>query len=333
MKTTYPVNHHAIAKAAELLRTGRLVAIPTETVYGLGANASDPKAVRRVFDTKGRPKQHPVIVHVADTSPIDVALTGWVSDIPDSARTLAKSFWPGPLTMILRRGPKAHDGVTGGRDTVGVRVPGHPWALALVRAFGDGIAAPSANHFGHVSPTTAKHVRDEFGHHVDMILDGGPCTVGVESTIIDLSGSAPRLLRLGMITKHVLETALGMAVSYEVLAQPAHTSEAPGTLASHYAPAATMTILEKVQLITAVAEAQTAKCYPGILSFEPRPKGWPVERWIVTPEKPENCARHLYASLRALDASSPDRILVESVPGHGLWSAVADRLQRAAAPR
>ncbi|MEC8025763.1 MAG: L-threonylcarbamoyladenylate synthase [Myxococcota bacterium] len=333
MKTTYPVNHHAIAKAAELLRAGRLVAIPTETVYGLGANASDPKAVRRVFDTKGRPKQHPVIVHVADTSPIDVALTGWVTDIPDSARTLAKSFWPGPLTMILRRGPKAHDGVTGGRDTVGVRVPGHPWALALVRAFGDGIAAPSANHFGHVSPTTAKHVRDEFGHHVDMILDGGPCTVGVESTIVDLSGSAPRLLRLGMITKHVLETALGMAVSYEVLAQPAHTSEAPGTLASHYAPAATMTILEKVQLITAVAEAQTTKCYPGILSFEPRPKGWPVERWIVTPEKPEKCARHLYASLRALDASSPDRILVESVPGHGLWSAIADRLQRAAAPR
>lgn len=333
MSTTYPVNRHAIAEAVELLRTGRLVAIPTETVYGLGANASDPQAVGRVFDTKGRPKQHPVIVHVADTSPIDTALAGWALDVPDSARTLAKSFWPGPLTIILRRGPKAHDGVTGGRDTVGLRVPGHPWALALVRAFGDGIAAPSANRFGHVSPTTAEHVRDEFGHRVDLILDGGPCTVGVESTIIDLSGSTPRLLRLGMITKQALEAALGMAISYEALTQPVQTSEAPGTLASHYAPAAPVTIVEEVQLVATVAEAQTVKRYPGVLSFEPRPEGWPVGRWIVTPEQPESYARHLYASLRALDASSPDRILVESVPSHGLWSAVADRLQRAAAPR
>ncbi|MEC8022500.1 MAG: L-threonylcarbamoyladenylate synthase [Myxococcota bacterium] len=333
MSTTPPIVPSEIQKAVELLRQGGLVAIPTETVYGLGADASSPEAVGRIFDTKGRPRKHPVIVHIADFAPVDQALSGWTSTIPETARQLASTFWPGPLTIILPRGPKAHDGVTGGKDTVGLRVPGHPWALALVRAFGDGIAAPSANRFGHVSPTTAAHVRDEFGDKVDLILDGGPCPVGVESTIIDLTGSAPRLLRPGMITREALEVALNMPVEYEVLNQPVGISEAPGTLQSHYAPSVPVHIVPKTTLLQALQDARQADEYPGVLSFEPRPDFWPAERWVLTPSTPDACARHLYAALRALDMGRPPHILVESVPSDGGWAAIADRLQRAAAPR
>lgn len=322
-----------LARAVQILRSGHLVAIPTETVYGLGADASNPQAVTRIFDAKGRPKRHPVIVHVADSDPIDQSLIGWAADIPDSARSLAAAFWPGPLTMILKRGPKAHDGITGGKPTIGLRVPSHPIALAIVRAFGDGIAAPSANRFGHVSPTAAEHVREELGDRVQLILDGGPCQVGVESTIIDLSGSTPRLLRPGMITSEAVESVLGVTLDTTIVTQSVSTSEAPGTLASHYAPKAPVHVVAIDALNKEVKTAEQTKNWPAVLSFQERPVGWPEARWLRAPSEPKDCARHLYASLRALDESEPHHILVEAVPDNGLWTAIADRLRRAAAPR
>ena len=328
-----PVNAQAIERAVELLREGKLVAIPTETVYGLAADASDPDAVRRIFAAKGRPERHPVIVHVADADTIEDTLSGWTTDIPEAAQRLARAFWPGPLTMIVKRGPKAHDGITGGRDTVGLRVPGHPWALAVVRAFGDGIAAPSANRFGHISPTTAQHVIDGLGDRVSMVLDGGPCPVGVESTIVDLSGTTARLLRPGMITPTELETVLEAPLTTVAVTQSVAQSEAPGTLASHYAPRAPLTIVPTADFGRAVDTAIISGEYPGVLSFSGPPHEWPTDRWITLPATPDACAQQLYASLRTLDQSSPVRIIAEAVPSHGRWIAIADRLRRAAAPR
>ena len=328
-----PVNAQAIERAVELLREGKLVAIPTETVYGLAADANDPDAVRRIFEAKGRPERHPVIVHVADAGSIEDTLNGWATDIPVAAQRLARAFWPGPLTMILKRGPKAHDGITGGRDTVGLRVPGHPWALAVVQAFGDGIAAPSANRFGHISPTTAQHVIDGLGDRVSMVLDGGPCPVGVESTIVDLSTTTARLLRPGMITPTELETVLGTPLTTIAVTQSVAQSEAPGTLASHYAPRAPLTIVQTADFGRSIDTAIHQGEYPGVLSFSDPPHEWPTDRWITLPATPDACAQELYASLRTLDQTSPARIIAEAVPSHGRWIAIADRLRRAAAPR
>uniref|UniRef100_UPI002FDD1BFD L-threonylcarbamoyladenylate synthase n=1 Tax=Pelomicrobium sp. TaxID=2815319 RepID=UPI002FDD1BFD len=197
-----------IAKAVDILRAGGLVAFPTETVYGLGADARNPEAVGKIFAAKGRPQHHPVIVHLAEAAQLEA----WAVDIPDGARRLAERFWPGPLTLILRRGPGVPDAVTGGQDTVGLRVPAHPVAQALLQAFGGGIAAPSANRFGRLSPTTAQHVEAELDGAVDLILDGGACPVGIESTIVDCAGERPTLLRPGHIGREVLEEALGVRV-------------------------------------------------------------------------------------------------------------------------
>ena len=195
----------SVEQAAAVLRRGGLVAFPTETVYGLGADAESPDAVARIFAAKGRPANHPVIVHIGHAD----LLEHWAADIPPSAWLLAKHFWPGPLTLILKRNARVLDAVTGGQDTVGLRMPDHPVALALLSAFGGGVAAPSANRYGRISPTTALHVRDELGEAVDCILDGGPCRVGIESTILDLSGAHPQLLRPGAISAAAIEIALG----------------------------------------------------------------------------------------------------------------------------
>ena len=198
----------AIARAAEVVRRGGLVAFPTETVYGLGADARDPRAVARIFAVKGRPSDHPLIVHVGSAD----AMEEWALDVPVLAHTFAARFWPGPLTLVLRRAADVLDEVTGGQHTVGLRVPSHPVALALIRASGCALAAPSANRFGRVSPTTAAHVRDDLGDDVDLILDGGPCEVGVESTIVDLSGREPAILRPGGVPREALEAVAGTAI-------------------------------------------------------------------------------------------------------------------------
>ncbi len=233
-----------IPRAVTLLRGGGLVVFPTETVYGLGADASNPIALRRLFAVKGRPVDHPVIVHLASVAMLD----DWASDVPDDARALAERFWPGPLTLVLRRAAHVLDEVTGGLTTVGLRVPAAPIARELLEAFGGGLAAPSANRFGHVSPTTAKAVIDELGDAVDLVLDGGPCRVGVESTIVELTGEAPTVLRPGAITVAQLEDVLGRAVR-----PPSGPSRAPGMLPSHYAPNAA------VEIVTAEAVAARAE--------------------------------------------------------------------------
>ena len=310
--------------AASLLRAGKLVAFPTETVYGLGADAGNPAAVADIFRVKGRPADHPVIVHLPSVS----ALSQWAADIPDSARRLADMFWPGPLTLVLRRAPGVPDAITGGQDTVGLRVPGNPTALALLRAFGGAVAAPSANRFGHVSPTTADHVAQEFGDEVAAVVDGGRCSVGVESTIVDLTGSRPRLLRPGMIRFDALEAELGEPLTRVGDDQGPRAS---GRLESHYAPGA------RLELTGAeVLDARLAACIRAgeriavLARREPSPVA-DGAFWIEMPRQPVQFARALYAELRRADAGRPDRILVEAPPDSAAWEAVFDRLNRASA--
>ncbi len=300
-----------------------MVAFPTETVYGLGADAASEAAVARVFAIKGRPRAHPLIVHLA----AGTALDGWARDIPDVARRLAAAAWPGPLTIILARGPRVALATTGGADTVGLRIPAHPVAQALLRAFGGGIAAPSANRFGAVSPTTADHVVADLGDDVDHVLDGGPCDVGVESTIVDLSRGVPVLLRPGGLAREVIEAVTGP------LATPDHTAPAaPGTLASHYAPRARVIAVhpEDVPGEVAAATGRVAVLAPAA-AFA----AWPALPAIphALPDDPAGMARELYAALRALDASGVDVVIAALPPSAGLGEAVGDRLLRAAGPR
>jgi L-threonylcarbamoyladenylate synthase len=296
--------------AARVLREGGLVAFPTETVYGLGADATNEAAVRRIFAVKGRPAGHPLIVHLASAE----ALGAWAAEIPREAKVLAERFWPGPLTMVLRRGEGVPRVVTGGQETVGLRVPAHPAARALLREFGGGVAAPSANRFGRVSPTTADHVRQDLGGEVDFVLDGGPCAVGIESTIVDLSGEAPALLRPGGVPREALEAALGRAVPPVGEGGP----RAPGRLASHYAPRARVILAEPRAL-----EARAA---------ELRALGMRVEI-LRLPEDAEAAARALYASLRDADARGVEAVVAAVPSEEGLGLAIADRLRKAAAER
>jgi L-threonylcarbamoyladenylate synthase len=313
-----------IARAAEVLRRGGLVAVPTETVYGLGADARNELAVRRIFAVKGRPSTHPLIVHVAS---LDEA-RAWAAELPPSAERLARAFWPGPLTLVLRRSALASDAVTGGQDTVGLRVPDHPLTLALLEAMGSGIAAPSANRFGRVSPTTAQHVRDELGDDVDEVLDGGPSRVGVESTIVDVTGEPPRLLRPGGVPTEDIERVLGQPL---VDATRATDVRAPGMLASHYAPRAGLWLVDAAHL---GAEAQ-ARLAAGLRVVVLAPASVAAPEAALRLEVPadaEGFARVLYARLREADALG-DVILAVPPPDTGLGLAVRDRLSRAAAPR
>jgi L-threonylcarbamoyladenylate synthase len=326
----------AMVAAAQNLLAGNLVAFPTETVYGLGADACNADAVARIYSAKGRPADHPLIVHIASMD----ALGDWADDVPGYAISLARDFWPGPMTLIVKRSELASDFVTGGQDTVGVRVPNHPVALGLLEAFarigGKGVAAPSANRFGHVSPTTAKAVEDELGDYLaegDQILDGGPCDVGVESTIIDCTGDLPKILRPGAITAQMIAQSTGLPIAGKFVytdedlpgisingeAVDIQTIRVSGSLANHYAPAATV-LLDQTPLsgqgFIALSDIQTPE---GVIR-------------LAAPNTHEEFARLLYSALRAADEKGLETVVVSQPAGDGIAIAIRDRLKRAAHP-
>jgi L-threonylcarbamoyladenylate synthase len=291
-----------LSNAAELIRAGELVAFPTETVYGLGANALDPAAVEKIYAAKGRPATSPLIVHV---SSIEMARS-LVREWPQRAEQLARIFWPGPLTLVLPKQPHVPDRVTAGLDTVGVRMPAHPLALELIDEAGVPIAAPSANLFAELSPTTAQHVRDSLGRHITMILDGGPTTVGIESTVLSLAGPEAVLLRPGMVTRQEIEAVIGPVQILGSVADVAHSS--PGLHARHYSPKTRLLLIEPGQVPT---------------------NGRGIR--IQMPAEPREYAAVLYERLHAADAEGWDWIAIERPPSTDEWSAIRDRLERAAA--
>jgi L-threonylcarbamoyladenylate synthase len=311
-----------MADAAANLLVDGLVAFPTETVYGLGADACNADAVARVYSVKGRPADHPLIVHVASMD----SLGDWASDVPEYAIALARDFWPGPMTLVVFRSELAADFVTGGQDTVGVRVPNHPIALGLLEAFaqigGRGVAAPSANRFGNVSPTTAKAVSDEIGEYMadgDLILDGGACDVGVESTIIDCTGNVPKILRPGAITAEMIQESIGLNVLSES-SQIESTPRVSGSLEKHYSPAARVFLDQ-----TPVA----GQGFIALLSLE-TPMG--VTR-LASPKNIDEFARDLYSALRRADEIGLQEVVVDQPLGGGIAVAIRDRLMRASKGR
>ncbi|MFG3029170.1 L-threonylcarbamoyladenylate synthase [Streptomyces sp. NPDC048253] len=315
-----------IDKAAGVLRAGGLVALPTETVYGLGANAEDPAAVTRIFQAKGRPPSHPLIVHIGGAE----HLGDWVEEVPATARLLAERFWPGPLTLVLRRGRRVPLDATRGLETVAVRMPDHPLALALLSAFGGGVAAPSANPFGSVSPTTANHVRAELGDAVDFVLDGGPCEIGVESTIVDATSEIPSDLRPGGVTREDLEALLGCP-----LAVPSTSRvRVPGQHPSHYAPRARVVLVEPDKVVAEAELAQKLGHQVGVF-LPPSLAVAPVKAHAVVAVPPSMAAyaRGLYGFLRELDQQGCDLIVASLPAEEGLGLAIANRLRRAAGPR
>ncbi len=319
-----------IENAAECLRKGKLVAFPTETVYGLGADARNEAAVRRVFAVKGRPADHPLIVHLAEAGQAGE----WAADIPQAARCLMERFWPGPLTLVLPARGDVPRVITGGQDSVALRAPNHPVALSLLRAFGGGLAAPSANRFGAVSPTEAVHVHATLGDQIDLVLDGGPCHYGLESTIVSLLGERPRVLRPGALPLSALRAALGED-GIEYGGQHVSSPRVPGALAAHYAPATALEI-HAIESLSARAAALAAR---GLLVAVLLRRGTgmqgqtalPMLPRFFLPAQPEDYARSLYARLRELDCFSFDCVLVEAPPDEDAWWAVNDRLARAAA--
>jgi L-threonylcarbamoyladenylate synthase len=326
-----------VRRAVDILRAGGLVGLPTETVYGLAVDAANEVAVRRMFAVKGRPASHPVIVHLAGAGSLDA----WAASVPEAARRLAAAFWPGPLTLVLERNERASDVVTGGQDTVALRVPAHPLALEVLAAFGGGLAAPSANRFGHVSPTTAQHVRDDLGAEVDLVLDGGPCAVGVESTILDLASDprAPRILRSGAILGSEIGRVLGIPVAVAVAepdpGTPPEEIRVPGRHEAHYAPRAGVELVAAHEAAARAEELARPPVRRAVLiapegvvapAIEPRLR-------LVSPDGADAFARVLYALLREADARAADVALVVPPPESGLGEAVRDRLRRAAGGR
>jgi L-threonylcarbamoyladenylate synthase len=305
-----------VRRAADVLKRGALVGFPTETVYGLGADASSREAVARLYAVKRRPADHPVIVHFASAE----QAFAWATDVPEEARKLAQKFWPGPLTLVLKRSKKAGDFVTGGQDTIGLRVPAHPVAQELLKAFGGGIAAPSANRFGQVSATTAAHVREDLGKDVELVLDGGPSEVGIESTIVDLSGEGAVLLRPGRISRLELEQVLGALVQEKRADSPRHS----GGLERHYAPKTPARLVPPHELDREIARLRDKVA---VLAFS-RPDER-VEYWLRMPREPLGYAQRLYAALRELDGAGCESILIEAPPETPEWAGVRDRLLRA----
>lgn len=314
----------AIHTAASILRRGGLVAFPTETVYGLGADAENESAVRAMFAAKGRPADHPVIVHLADVSQIK----SFAADLPDSAQKLAAAFWPGPMTLVLRRSDRVNNLVTGGLDTVGLRVPSHPVAQALLRKFGGAIAAPSANRFGRVSCTRAEHVAAELASRVDLILDGGECTVGLESTIIDVSSGEPAILRPGAVTAEDVARILGTIPQGYSRSAP----RVSGSLPSHYAPQARVEIVTVDQLSHRATELLAAGRKLAVLTQQPIRLD-PRVQVLPFPQSQADLAHALYDLLRQVDALGCDVALATLPSNEGLGAAIVDRLRRAAGPR
>lgn len=312
----YSATDLEIQRAATLLRKGQLVAFPTETVYGLGADAKNVQAIQQIFIVKGRPSDHPLIVHLADFS----QLNDWVNSISEDAKRLAAAFWPGPLTLIMPRANGVSDFITGGQDSIGVRIPSHPVAQALLRSFNSGIVAPSANRFGHVSPTAAQHVQAELGESIPMILDAGACEVGIESTIIDLTNPQPRILRPGFITATQIEQILHKPILIgQNQDKPLRVS---GHLESHYAPQSPLKVVTNSEFVHATAATV-------IISFDD--VNYDILRVIKMSRDPILYAHDLYAALRQADALNPDQILLEQVPNTDEWLAIRDRLGKAAA--
>lgn len=314
-----------IREAANLLAAGKVVAFPTETVYGLGADASNPEAVRRIFEIKGRPADHPVIVHLSHPD----QLSEWAVDIPDEAYQLAERFWPGPLTIILKRNKRVPNEVTGGQDTVGLRIPAHPVALALLRKFGGGISAPSANRFGRISPTNAQHVLEDLGEELEMIVDAGPCLIGLESAIVNLSGPEPMLLRPGSLTVKELEAAL----DGKNIALPDRNVilRAPGMRASHYAPRTPFAVIDAAELPETLIKLLTRGETVAVMTVTATAKSWPKGVTLRSmPPSPSDYACEMYSVMRKLDTEGFDRIVAVAPPDSIAWSAVMDRLTRAA---
>ena len=301
-----------VVEANIALKRGDLVAIPTETVYGLAGDAKNPDAVKKIFALKGRPANHPLIVHIGGAE----QLPQWALKIPDAAYRLAERFWPGPLTFILNKRGDVPIEVTGGQNTVGLRCPNNTVTLDLLKQFGGGLAAPSANRFGRISPTTAQHVVDEFGAQSPLILDGGPCSIGIESTIVDLSQSPPRILRHGNIRFEQLQAYLPELQTGIARNSP----RVSGSLEAHYAPLTPMRILHRNEIM--------AGCFSNtlLLALDALPDGM---RGIALPNNAERYAQMLYAALRQLDAMHADMILVEQLPDDDSWLAIADRIKRA----
>jgi L-threonylcarbamoyladenylate synthase len=308
----------AISNAAKALKDGHLVAFPTETVYGLGADATNEKAVSRIYSVKGRPSDHPLIVHISSINKLE----DWATDIPDYAIKLAREFWPGPLTLILPRKDIAKDFITGGQNNVGLRVPAQPIALALLKKFEDsgglGVAAPSANRFGAVSPTSAEAVSEELGAFFDkddLVLDGGQCLVGIESTIIDCTGSAPKVLRPGAITEEMIEQAMGKKAEKS---ETRSGVKAPGLMDSHYSPKA---------IISLNSFAEPGEGFLALSKFQ-TPVG---AIRLASPSSLEQYARDLYSALRSADNQGLKKIAILVPEGDGLAEAIRDRLTKAAA--
>jgi L-threonylcarbamoyladenylate synthase len=311
-----------IETAVQTLRNGELVAFPTETVYGLGANAQNPAAVHRIFEAKGRPANHPVIVHLDSPR----YLHRWVREVPDGATKLAEAFWPGPLTMVMPRAAHVHDVVTGGQDTIAIRVPAHPMAQQLLTAFGGGIAAPSANRYGRLSPTRAEHVREELGDAVRVVLDGGECQLGLESTIVAFEGPTVRLLRPGSVTAGQIRAVVGelaIGAGYE-------SPRVPGGAESHYAPATPMTIVPAGEIDAQADAASGGGRRIAVLAQRLPLRSHKYVTWINAGRRPESYGRDLYNNLRTLDRAGCQRILVQEVPEGERWDAIRDRLRRAA---
>ena len=308
----------AIARAAQVLKSGSLVAFPTETVYGLGADATNSQAVARIYQVKGRPSDHPLIVHISEMQDV----VDWAEDIPDYAITIGRNFWPGPMTLILKRSAAAKDFITGGQDSVGVRVPNHPVALSLLTEFkklgGKGIAAPSANRFGHVSPTTAHAVSEELEEFLepsDLILDGGASAVGVESTIIDCTGTHPHILRPGAITEEMVSEVSGLIVSSE-----SSTIRVSGSLENHYAPEAVVLLDQQPAPGDGFIALDKIQTPDGVIR-------------LATPKSNEEFARVLYSALRSADQLSLTRVIVLQPSGDDIAVAIRDRLLRASRGR
>lgn len=311
-----------VARAVEVLRRGGLIGLPTETVYGLGADAGNPTAVARIFAAKGRPADHPLIVHLHRAS----QLTHWARDVPLAAWQLAEAFWPGPLTLILPRAPDVLDAVTGGLNTVALRVPAHPLAQQVLQQFGGGIAAPSANRHQQISPTTMQDVREELGDAVDLLLDGGPCSVGIESTIVDLSNEVLRVLRPGSITAQDLARVTGLAVDGSIDAMV----RCPGRMQSHYAPQARVLLASIEQVTDAIADSVARGARVGVLAAQRSPD-WPSEiPWLALGNTPDQQAQQLYQRLREADHLGLDVLIAVPPSDTGVGQAVRDRLWRAA---
>jgi L-threonylcarbamoyladenylate synthase len=325
----------ALQAAVRALEDGKLVAFPTETVYGLGADAENPDAIAAIYAAKGRPSNHPVIVHLAPGADI----SRWARDIPDAACKLIAAFWPGPLTLILKRAPRVPAAVAGGQDSIGLRCPSHPVAQALLTAFRGGqggLAAPSANRFGHVSPTTAQHVRDEFGSGPDSplaaVLDGGPSMVGIESTIVDLSrmdSHGPALLRPGHISAEQIAAVIGQWPGIAGAGAP----RVSGALASHYAPRTPVVLLDKEALAATLPRLYASGRRAALIVIDAAAVADMAARHgiaqVALPAQPAGYAQGLYAALRDMDAAAADVILVERPPQDAAWLGVNDRLRRA----